>query len=792
MRIVRALAGSSLLAVMAASAGAQVTTVGTNRSEVQDKGQDNKARVENGAPGNERNSSSIVFGGNGNRATVSQVGSDNPASTSHQGNNNTSDIRQLGFRNSVALLQMGDGNASSVDQYIDPRIALYGDRAVLVEQRGNANASSVTQVHWNNSATVIQGLATESSNGGVSSIFQYSAGNVAKVTMVGGSPDAANRSHIEQSRIDPVVTNNSATVELRGGLNLSYLYQIGVGNVGEHTSFGGGNIIIGKSYGNSLTSLVTQGGFRNVATVNQFAGDRNFSRIDQPESNSSFAPSGDRQVHVTQGGSDNSSTVNQRFSTNTIVVSQSGGGTQSSVAQNGVGNFARVNLVNGSPDALNKSTLVQEWDFEIIETRSVADVSIRGLGNESSIRQRGVRQVASVDIGGGGAGADEAGRRRGNSVDIVQDRKLNLAGPSVNGAGHLARVQVGLVQGGGLGTVTSIQQLGEHRNIGNDVVVRQEGQFDRVSVLQSIRFAEVEGGASANISARGLLNSVNLQQFGRQSAMVTQGFGRESRFTATQYDAGGSRQGGHAGPHRGANGLLASQNGVRNTVDVGQEGTDNRVTVWQKVGSSDNSISINQGRNTFGDIDGFSCTFRCQFAVNAVASVTQSGQFNVASTAQYESGSRATVEQNGTGSSALPNIARIAQFATGADASILQTASVGPSQAGDPASGASGDPNFFAGGARSAEARIRQGRQGVSPLSARIEQRGRGQFALIDQSGSNTASILQDVNATNATAVIMQSGSGNAYNVVQTQAGEYINVSQTGTNNSITNVITRP
>ena len=80
----------------------------------------------------------------------------------------------------------------------------------------------------------------------------------------------------------------------------------------------------------------------------------------------------------------------------------------------------------------------------------------------------------------------------------------------------------------------------------------------------------------------------------------------------------------------------------------------------------------------------------------------------------------------------------------------------------------------------------------MSPLSARIEQRGRGQFALIDQNGFNKASILQDVNATNATAVITQSGSANVYNVVQTQAGQYINVSQTGTDNSITDVINRP
>ena len=221
-----------------------------------------------------------------------------------------------------------------------------------------------------------------------------------------------------------------------------------------------------------------------------------------------------------------------------------------------------------------------------------------------------------------------------------------------------------------------------------------------------------------------------------------------------------------------------------------QEGTDDRVLVWQKLGSSDNSISINQGRRTFFPIDDFfSCQFRCRFANGASVSITQSNRFNDASSVQYGGPSRAEIEQNGTGSSNLRNIARITQFETSSAASILQTANVGPSQSGDPSSGAPGDPNHFAGGARAAEARIRQS---SGALLARIEQRGRGQFAFIGQSGANTAAILQDIGATNATAIITQSGSGNSYNVVQTQPGQYINVSQTGTKNSVTNVITRP
>lgn len=80
--------------------------------------------------------------------------------------------------------------------------------------------------------------------------------------MTGGSPDAVNRSHVEQTRIDPMVTNNAATVNISGAYNLSYLYQIGAENKAQHDITGFQNTIIAKSYGNSLQSFVVQEGYR--------------------------------------------------------------------------------------------------------------------------------------------------------------------------------------------------------------------------------------------------------------------------------------------------------------------------------------------------------------------------------------------------------------------------------------------------------------------------------------------------------------------------------------------------
>jgi hypothetical protein len=116
---------------------------------------------------------------------------------------------------------------------------------------------------------------------------------------------------------------------------------------------------------------------------------------------------------------------------------------------------------------------------------------------------------------------------------------------------------------------------------------------------------------------------------------------------------------------------------------------------------------------------------------------------------------------------------------------------VGPSAAADPGSGQSGDPFFFAGGARSAEINILQS---GSSNRATVEQRGRGQLARIEQGpgSGNAATILQEVNATNGTAIILQTGSNNTYDVVQTGAGQYVLVRQTGNNNTVTNVVQRP
>jgi len=336
----------------------------------------------------------------------------------------------------------------------------------------------------------------------------------------------------------------------------------------------------------------------------------------------------------------------------------------------------------------------------------------------------------------------------------------------------------------------------------------QRGVNDTLSLYQKIRGAQDDGGSYANVSQLGRQNLIDLRQVGRHSANLTQGLGQKSMLTLTQYDSGGSGVSGDENARqpgavfRGENAAVVAQYGDRNTISSWQEGSKVNATLWQKLGSSDNSMTVNQGRRSSDATGAPACEPACQFASGGTATVTQAGRFNSASLHQYAASS-ASVEQLGTGTRDLPNVAYLAQTGAGNSATLLQSAGVGPSSSGDPASGnsaaqnqqqsgnpsATADPHYCAGGARGAEARLLQ--SGTNS-TASVEQRGRGQFALIEQQGSaNQASIVQDSGATNATAIIQQGGSGNSYSLTQTEAGQYMLVTQSGTNNSVTDVVRR-
>jgi hypothetical protein len=150
----------------------------------------------------------------------------------------------------------------------------------------------------------------------------------------------------------------------------------------------------------------------------------------------------------------------------------------------------------------------------------------------------------------------------------------------------------------------------------------------------------------------------------------------------------------------------------------------------------------------------------------------------------------------------------VQQTGNGHSATARQLASAGATpecnstNSNCPASGNVNDPTTFpnsraAGTRYSAEIRIIQ--QGTtsgttSPGNAgnvaNVEQQGLGQYAEINQNGrGNNAGILQGMGATNAVAIIQQTGDGNTFFITQSAPGQFQRVVQNGNNNANTTVI---
>jgi minor curlin subunit len=261
---------------------------------------------------------------------------------------------------------------------------------------------------------------------------------------------------------------------------------------------------------------------------------------------------------------------------------------------------------------------------------------------------------------------------------------------------------------------------------------------------------------------------------------------------------------------------------------VSQRAVNAGAKVWQKVGSRSNSVNVQQGTN---DVLGPSAEGQQSNAVNLVANITQSGRGSSAWVGQLGTNQTADVTQTGnldTVSSAnvvsltqanANNVARIIQDGNNLVAAAGQLGAgtalrrnlVTIQQTGDrhratarqeggvSASGesapSSGEPGFLfyrGPGAQTAEIQIiQQGARSADDVtstgnSATITQQGQGQYARIFQNGrTNTAGILQGVNATNAVAVIEQAGTGNSFFITQNAPGQYMRIVQNGNGNII-------
>lgn len=532
-------------------------------------------------------------------------------------------------------------------------------------------------------------------------------------------------------------------------------------NTSEISQTGTNNILVidnARAGNDQNRSVAIQNGRDNRATIVQIS-DFNVSQFNQI---------GDRNVttHTQEGdfnraesfaiSSDGGSAIRQRGLSNSATVNQSGGNRNTSQIAQGT-----------DATASRDYTFNEFYDSAIGVARggndNRASVSQVGSNFNSTIRQRA---AAGSSAAASNNSASVMQRGQANSSTIVQESRGNSAVVMQFGGGATQALQ----------NITSITQGNSAATSGSNPLSNNR----------------------ANVSVSGQSNSGTISQNGiGNSAELTQGLGQLQVSTIAQVGSLGSNQ------------VRIAQYGDSNAINVAQNSANARADVWQQAGpagarSSNNAVEIQQGTGTTGST-AFSAAFFNNTAptgngtANLTADVTQGGNpaaasWNRAEIRQDGVDLTAIVRQAGVGTSALPNIARIAQQGGGGGANratIIQTAGVGPSAAGAPASGVAGDEFFFGGGARSAEATILQS---GSLNSATIEQRGQGQVARIEQGpgGGNVGSILQEAAATNATAVIRQIGNNNSYSIVQTAAGQYISVSQTGSNNSITNIVERP
>lgn len=532
---------------------------------------------------------------------------------------------------------------------------------------------------------------------------------------------------------------------------------------------------------NTNTNEVSQTGTDNILKVdNARAGNDNNGSIavQNGRANNGF---------VLQIGDFNASQVSQIGDENVIVHTQEGNFHQAESYQTGDGNRSAIRQRGDS----NSAQVTQTGDRNLSQIAQGVDA-----GSNSDYDSPG---FFNTDAGVSRAGNSNRATVSQVGDDLVSTIRQRAGASGVAANGNIARV----TQRGGGSSSTIVQE-----SRGNIADVFQYEGGTAAATRNTVAITQQNSSATAannpvsanraNVAISGQGNSTTLTQNGlNNNARVSQGLGQLNTVQIAQVGIDGT------------NTATVGQYGVSNAITIGQNSVTATANVWQQPGpassrSSNNSAEIQQGTGTTGSAP-FSSGFFGSTAPsgnqtrNLAVSVVQGNgsgpaSWNVAQVRQDGTDLAASVQQAGTGVSGLPNIVKIAQQGGGAGANravALQGAGVGPSAATDPASGQVGDPYFFAGGARSAEINILQS---GSSNSATIEQRGRGQFARIEQGpgSGNLASILQDVGATNATAIIQQTGSNNSYNVVQTAAGQYVTVSQTGNNNTVTNVVQRP
>ncbi len=706
-----------------------------------------------------------------------------------------------------------------------PKMLLAG-ASVLTLAAGTASAQTgpntmMATCPEGNVCKFFQGYGSERNTGLISAT---GTANEAEVVMAGDDNRLSIAIRGDSNRTQGYARGDAgrSSIEIAGDRNYVTHSMDGARNDGTVRALGKSGVVHLWQHGEAQSASLTQLGSFNILKVAQDAyfpenwGGHNRAQVHQDGSNLQaevwqreitaadfIAPTSDNQANIRQVGSGSVGIVRQVNRGNTAWVWLFGGGVDSdNDPNNGTpANFSEILQENrrytadaqgqfseGAPSAANNPL-----------TGNLADVSVAGQQNSSSVRQNGVLNQVVVSMIGGGAGVTQA------TVGPSGTRRI-LGGPAQgnrSSIGQLGRnlfAEVSIGGLGGAGNRANIQQGGERAPDGvtwlpgrdHKALLWQRGQYDMVDIYQyDNRLGGADGqalqaGSLADVSQISFNSRASITQYGTNSATVTQGrygdsSGGDLYISIEQRDTGDAIAAGVVQARK--NVVDVSQYGIKNDVHVAQKAVNADAQVWQKRDSAGSWARISQGlrydapealktaRSTDlaatihqdgkaalatinQDGDGQSAQLYQASTAASIgtwdvqAEIRQYGGFNSATVAQTGTLLNATVKQHGTGTETMRHAVSIAQSGDRHSATVTQTADVRVSDAAAPAAGAAGVPFARAAGSHSAEVVILQsgsvGGSASKGNTAQVEQRGAGQYARIEQNGrGNSAAILR-------------------------------------------------
>jgi hypothetical protein len=721
------------------------------------------------------NASTARVSGSNNVVIHQQRGVLNTARTDITGNTNVSIIRQNGTRNSATHTITGNNNSATSEQSNGANangtsnsstITITGNR---ISSSVNQNGIAAVPTSANRAVILAQNpdvagnAADPSANAQTNQIFQSERGNSATIANSGGTTSRGTGGANGSGELRATITQRNTLFGETGTGTLT----LGAPTATSNPSTGNQAVI--RLSGVAHSASVTQDGVLNNADVNINRGVEGVSQAAGVDAGTGLTV--DASNAGMSGG--NSATITQTGRANRTLVSMGFPVGQGS-PQQGLGNRLILNQTNVNTTLQGHSSTVYQFGqlstVSITQTNNNLGAGGAVQGNSNAIVSQGsfFSSISLTQSGSNDADLNQSGGRG----------EAESGRPAANGTGGQSGNNSLTV------TQTDTGDLGGSGSTANE----QPGAFDPAP---SPGVPPTAARNFASVSQAGRNNSGTIAQNAtRASATLFQRRGSANLVANIQQGTG---QGFGNLPVAGTGGAAGA---TRVTARVNQGGLSGLVEVRQD--GDDLTATVNQNNTEFSTEGRLQANGGAAGTVAPVVQISQVGAFNQAEVTQNGSNSTATVDQRNVNTAG--NISNVVIGQNGGNAAnggnvatarqtraASGTATIGTGQQTGP--GTTIDPaTRTAGNTTTNQIEIRQTNTGTSTAggvnSATVEQRGSGQIGRIFQNGSdNIAGILQEITATNSTAIIDQTGRGNRFFITQNDPNSFLRVTQTGANN---------